>query len=242
VRASPGGYTSIGGSWRRSCAAPRSLGGERIPACHVACIQEATRRATPPSSSDHRYGNGVPWGLATTGLDRLRAFRSDLRPPREHSIRAFVLRSQNETARHDKQTGGPPNNEMNLTKPAQAMELRRLSQCSTDMRSSDEWLLNQGNGLVVAEIRAGAPSERRRPRVMPRPAAPLPRLARVGASCPLHVLEDGVGSGRTSPRSSSKEPWTRVRRERLPLGERRASRQWRLGGWPGRSQFGPQGP
>jgi len=27
----------------------------------------------------------------------------------------------------------PPNNEMNLTKPAQAMELRRLSQCSADM-------------------------------------------------------------------------------------------------------------
>ena len=26
----------------------------------------------------------------------------------------------------------PPNNEMNLTKPAQAMELRRLSQCSAD--------------------------------------------------------------------------------------------------------------
>jgi hypothetical protein len=28
----------------------------------------------------------------------------------------------------------PPNNEMNLTKPAQAMEVRRLSWCSADYR------------------------------------------------------------------------------------------------------------
>jgi hypothetical protein len=28
----------------------------------------------------------------------------------------------------------PPNNEMNLTKPAQAMKLRRLSQCWADLR------------------------------------------------------------------------------------------------------------
>jgi hypothetical protein len=29
--------------------------------------------------------------------------------------------------------GAPSNNEMNLTKPTQAMELRRLSQCWTDL-------------------------------------------------------------------------------------------------------------
>jgi len=87
----------------------------------------------------------------------------------------------------------PSNNEMNLPKPAQATELRRLSRCSADQEAR----LRRGvfldlNGTLVAPILVEHPSDLR---LIDGVAGCVAQLCRAGFVCPVITVQSRIEKG-----------------------------------------------